>query len=68
MVVHYEKGRFCGWLANNGGWSWGNEIVVGFTLGYYKAKSGHSIDERVSRVPLPLDQVRGARAIGKCSQ
>ena len=34
--VYYEAGRFAGWPANNGIWSWGNEIVVGFSLGYYK--------------------------------
>lgn len=44
-VVFHESGRFGGWPANNGIWSWDNEIVVGFTLGYYKANpSGHDID------------------------
>ncbi len=45
-VVYKEDGRFGGWPANNGIWSWGNEIVVGFTLGYYKKNpsGGHDID------------------------
>ncbi len=45
-VVYKEKGRFAGWPANNGIWSWGDEIVVGFTLGYYKKNptGGHAID------------------------
>jgi len=44
-IVFFEEGRFAGWPANNGTWSWGNEIVVGFTLGYYKDKpDGHPID------------------------
>lgn len=45
-VVFYEEGRFGGWPANNGIWSWDNEIVVGFTLGYYKRnpRGGHPID------------------------
>jgi hypothetical protein len=44
-IVYKEPGRFCGWPANNGIWNWGNEIVVGFHLGYYKEKErGHSID------------------------
>ena len=38
-VVFKEPERFAGWPANNGIWSWGDEIVVGFTLGYYKKKS-----------------------------
>lgn len=46
VVVYYEPGRFCGWPANNGIWSWGNEIVVGFTLSYYQEKAlHHSKDE-----------------------
>lgn len=45
-IVYLEEGRFAGWPANNGIWSWDNEIVVGFTLGYYKASptGGHPID------------------------
>lgn len=36
VVVYYEKGRFGGWPANHGIWSWGDEILVGFSRGYYK--------------------------------
>ncbi len=41
-----ESGRFAGWPANYGIWSWENEIVVGFTLGHYKKNptGGHDID------------------------
>lgn len=42
--VYNQPGRFAGWPANNGIWNWGDEIVVGFTLGYHKDKSGHTID------------------------
>lgn len=44
--VYKESGRFAGWPANNGIWSWGNEVVVGFSLGYYKVNptGGHAID------------------------
>jgi hypothetical protein len=44
--VCFESGRFAGWPANNGIWSWDNEIVVGFVLGYYKENptGGHDID------------------------
>ena len=34
LKVFYEKGRFAAWPANNGIWQWGDEIVVGFSLGY----------------------------------
>ncbi|HKB42689.1 MAG TPA: carbon-nitrogen hydrolase family protein, partial [Gemmataceae bacterium] len=35
-VVYREKGRFGGWPANHGIWSWGDEILVGFSAGHYK--------------------------------
>jgi hypothetical protein len=45
VIVYYERNRFCGWPANNGIWSWGDEIAVGFSLGYYKENElHHSID------------------------
>ncbi|NWG12032.1 MAG: exo-alpha-sialidase [Acidobacteria bacterium] len=45
LIVYREPGRFAGWPANNGAWSWGNELLVGFVLGYYQEKQeGHSID------------------------
>jgi hypothetical protein len=45
-VVFLEEGRFAGWPANQGIWNWGDEIVVGFSLGYYKEnpEGGHAID------------------------
>jgi hypothetical protein len=46
VLVYYEPGRFGGWPANNGVWSWGDEIVVGFTVAYYQEKElHHSVDE-----------------------
>ncbi|HOT51042.1 MAG TPA: hypothetical protein PLI07_08685, partial [Candidatus Hydrogenedentes bacterium] len=46
VKVYFEKGRFGGWPANHGIWSWGNEILVGFSRGYYKdmGPSRHHID------------------------
>jgi hypothetical protein len=43
--VFYKPGRFGGWPANNGIWAWGNEILVGFELGYHSAdiSGGHAI-------------------------
>lgn len=44
--VYKEPGRFGGWPANHGIWSWGNEIVVGFSAGYFKylGPARHAID------------------------
>ncbi len=39
LVVYKEAGRFGGWPANHGIWSWGNEIVVGFSAAYFQKKS-----------------------------
>src|SRR4051812_11803762 len=36
VVIYREKDRTAGWPANNGCWSWGDEIVVGFMHHYYK--------------------------------
>jgi hypothetical protein len=45
LIVYQEAGRFAGWPANNGIWQWGNEILVAFNCGDYKANDrGHSID------------------------
>jgi hypothetical protein len=58
VIVHKESGRFGGWPANNGIWSWGDEIVVGFKLGYFKnTERGHAIDSEKPAV------VRFARSL-----
>jgi hypothetical protein len=36
VKVYYEEGRFGGWPANHGIWCWGNEILVGYSRGYYQ--------------------------------
>ena len=53
VIVYNQPGRFAGWPANNGIWSWGDEIVVGFTLGYHQDKEGgHPIDRDRPQVPM----------------
>jgi len=45
VVVFQEAGRFGGWPANSGMWAWGNEILVGFSLAYFKnVERGHAVD------------------------
>jgi len=36
VTVFQEKGRYGGWPANYGLWSWGDEILVGFSAAYFK--------------------------------
>jgi len=36
VSVWEEPGRFGGWPANHGIWSWGDEILVGFSAAYFK--------------------------------
>jgi len=46
VKVYYEQGRFGGWPANHGIWNWGDEILVGYSRGYYKdlGATRHHID------------------------
>ncbi len=45
LIVYKEAGRYAGWPANHGVWSWGNEILVGFESGVFQyAERMHSID------------------------
>ena len=45
-IVHKKSGHFAGWPANYGIWSWGDEIVVGFSFGKHRDRGEHmhSID------------------------
>lgn len=46
VKVYHEPGRFGGWPANHGIWIWDNEILVGFSAGWYKdlGEARHAID------------------------
>lgn len=46
LKVYHQPGRFGGWPANHGIWSWGDEILVGFGAGYHKdlGNERHNID------------------------
>jgi hypothetical protein len=37
--VYAEKGRFAGWPANHGAWSWGDEFLVAFSRGFFREGS-----------------------------
>jgi len=43
-TVFAQAGKFAGWPANNGVWTWGdNEILVSFTVSRYVEQGGHNI-------------------------
>ena len=53
VKVYFQKGMFGGWPANHGIWSWGNEILVGFGMGYYKDQGlNHHIDREKPEIPM----------------
>ncbi len=44
VTVYEKEGRFAGWPANHGIWSWGDEILVGFDAApFVYRESGHAI-------------------------
>lgn len=59
--VFFEEGRFGGWPANNGAWIWGDEIVCGFTLGYfdYEKDGGHPIARDKPSGPMQARSLDG---------
>ncbi|MYA94730.1 MAG: exo-alpha-sialidase, partial [Chloroflexi bacterium] len=62
-VVFHEPGRFAGWPANYGMWRWGDEIVVGFTVGAHRTvASGHAIDKRQPFFNMQARSIDGGRS------
>lgn len=48
--VYYEEGRFAGWPANLGIWSWQDEILVGFVEARHRDDGGfHTYDQSTAR-------------------
>jgi len=54
VKVYYEPGMFGGWPANFGIWTWDNEILVGFSKGFYKdlGPEQHNIDREKTELHL----------------
>jgi len=62
VTIYREGGRYAGWPANYGIWSWDDEIVVGFTLGYHKASGGfHARDRQKPFVGMQARSVNGGQ-------
>jgi len=49
VKVFQEEGKYGGWPANWGVWSWDNEILVGFTKADHMERNGHTFDQKTSR-------------------
>jgi hypothetical protein len=53
IVVYTAPGRFAGWPANNGLWTWdGNEILTGCSTGALKVQAGHNLSGPVDSLLL----------------
>jgi len=62
VTIYREEGRYAGWPANYGIWSWDNEIVVGFTLGYHKTEGGfHARDKDQPFIAMQARSLDGGR-------
>ena len=62
IIVYKKDGRFGGWPANHGIWSWDNEIIVGFAAGYLAKgpSSGlHKIDPTKPTVHMLARSIDG---------
>src|SRR5215472_12924731 len=61
VTVYSKAGRYGGWPANHGIWSWGNEIVVGFSAAYYQwlGPDRHPYDRSRSEEPYLARSLNG---------
>jgi len=65
VMVYAKPGRFAGWPANDGLWSWGDEILVGFHEGTYqsvkKLSKGHCLNRGQPRRDLLARSLDGGQ-------
>ena len=63
VILAQDTGMFCGWPANNGIWSWGNEILVGYKKGVYAPNpKTHSIDRSQPQIRWLARSMDGGRS------
>lgn len=61
-IVYREPGRFAGWPANYGMWAWGDEVLVGFVVGWTGRLEGvHARDTSKPFVPMLARSLDGGR-------
>jgi hypothetical protein len=63
VVIYREPGRFAGWPANYGMWSWGDEIVLVFTSGHLNqsAEGFHAVDPAKPFTTMQARSTNGGR-------
>ncbi|MBI5091702.1 MAG: exo-alpha-sialidase [Candidatus Hydrogenedentes bacterium] len=63
VIVYKEPGRFGGWPANHGMWAWGDELLVGFSVGYFKdlGPEKHAIDREKPEEPVLARSLDGGK-------
>ena len=62
-TIFREPGRFAGWPANYGMWRWGDEIVIGFTVGWHRTvQRGHAINKRQPFVNMQARSLDGGHS------
>jgi hypothetical protein len=63
VVVYREVGRFGGWPANHGIWSWGDEVLVGFSAAYFQKGplDRHQIDRNKPEEPRLARSLDGGK-------
>ena len=56
VIVAGAEGHFAGWPANNGSaaWTWGDELLVGFSYGPFEEQEGHNLVRPDGMVPSLL--------------
>lgn len=64
VTVYSQAGRYGGWPANHGIWSWNNEIVVGFSAAYFKwlGPDRHPYDRSRPEEPFLARSVDGGES------
>ncbi|SVB91747.1 uncharacterized protein METZ01_LOCUS244601 [marine metagenome] len=61
-VVYRSDGQYAGWPANYGMWSWQDEVVTGFTLGFHDNEGGfHSRDTKRPFVSMQSRSLDGGK-------
>ncbi len=62
VTTYRQPGRYAGWPANYGIWSWGDEILLGFTVGYHDTEGGfHTRDRSRPFVSMQARSLDGGR-------
>jgi hypothetical protein len=63
VEIYREVGRFAGWPANYGMWAWGDELVLGFTVGAHLTEGRfHARDTAQPFINLQARSLDGGRS------